>query len=76
MRIFVFTSLKDPDLLGFTHDAAGGNLPPAYAPWQPSTEGGAVLVGGDVGPVADGIRRDGFFIAVEEEAVRAAGKSH
>jgi hypothetical protein len=76
MHIFVFNSLKDPDVIGCSHDAAGRNLPVEYAPWEPAEAGGAVLVGGDVGPVSEAIERDGFFIAVEEEAVRSADKGN
>jgi hypothetical protein len=76
MHTYVFNSLTDHDVLGFTHNATGSNLPLEYAPWQLATEGWAVLVGGDVGPVAEAIRRDGFFVAIEEEAVRSAEKGH
>jgi hypothetical protein len=69
MRVFVFISTKDRDVLGFTAGQAGANLPPEYAPWTPATEGGAVLVHdaeseSDADIVLDGIRRDGFFMAV------------
>ena len=69
MRIFVFTSSKNCDVLGFTVDQAGANLPCAYAPWIAATEGGAVLVHdteneSDADIVLVGIRRDGFFMAV------------
>ncbi len=71
-----FKLCRDPDVLGFTCDATGGNLPLDYAPWQPSIEGDAVLVGGGVGPVAEAIWRDRFLIAIEEVAVQTAGKSY
>ena len=69
MRVFVFISTTDRDVLGFTADQAGANLPPEYAPWTPATEGGAVLVHNaedesDADIVLYGIRRDGFFMAV------------
>jgi hypothetical protein len=69
MRVFVFISAKDRDVLGFTADQAGANLPREYAPWTAATEGGAVLVRdaeseSDADIVLDGIRRDGFFMAV------------
>lgn len=56
-------------MLGFTADQAGANLPPVYAPWTAATEGGAILVHdaeseSDADMVLDGIRRDGFFMAV------------
>ena len=64
MIIFVFTSTRDRQLLGFTADQAGSILPPGYAPWEPAAEGGAVLVGGDTDPVSEAVRRDGVFLAV------------
>ncbi|WP_158933165.1 hypothetical protein [Acidisphaera sp. S103] len=65
MRIFVFISAKDPDLLGFTASQTAANLPRDYAPWTPAETGGAVLLGGgDSDPVVEAVRRDGFFIAV------------
>jgi hypothetical protein len=69
MRVFVFVSTKDQDVLGFTADQVGANLPREYAPWTAATEGGAVLVHdaeseSDADIVLDGIRRDGFFMAV------------
>ena len=69
MRVFVFISATDRDVLGFTADQVGANLPREYAPWTAATEGGAVLVHNaasesDTDIVLDGIRRDGFFMAV------------
>jgi hypothetical protein len=69
MRVFVFISTKDRDVLGFTANQAGANLPSEYAPWAPATEGGTVLMGdaeneSDADIVLHGIQRDGFFMAV------------
>jgi hypothetical protein len=69
MRVFVFISAKDHDVLGFTTDQVGVNLPREYAPWTAAAEGGAVLVHdaeseSDADIVLDGIHRDGFFMAV------------
>jgi hypothetical protein len=69
MKVFVFISAKDWDVLGFTADQVGANLPREYAPWTAATEGGAVLVHDaesetDADIVLDGIRRDGFFMAI------------
>src|ERR1700760_2427789 len=33
MKVYVFQSGKQPDLVGFTVDATGANLPPDLAPW-------------------------------------------
>jgi hypothetical protein len=65
-----FYSRVGPDILGFTHDTTGRTLPPEYAPWDCAAKGGAVLLGDDPNHVSDanivldGIRRDGFFLAV------------
>jgi hypothetical protein len=70
MQVFVFNSRVDPDLLGFSQDATGRNLPLEYSPWEPATEGGAVLLGDDADHISDAnvvlnaVRRDGFFLAV------------
>jgi hypothetical protein len=65
MRIFVFISAKDPELLGFTASQAAENLPGDYAPWTPAEAGGAVLLGGgDANPVVEAVQRDGFFLAI------------
>jgi hypothetical protein len=77
MRVFVFVSTKDPDLLGFTPCQAAENLPPDYGPWTPAEAGGAVLLGGgDANPVVEAVRRSGFFLAVggyeDEDFLRSA----
>jgi hypothetical protein len=65
MRIFVFVSTRDRDVLGFTPSQAAENLPAEYAPWEPAEAGGAVLLGGgDADPVTQAVGRDGFFLAV------------
>lgn len=70
MRVFVFISGRDRDVVGFTANQRGANLPPDYAPWNPAAAGGAVLLGDDADHVSDanivldGIRRDGYFLAV------------
>jgi hypothetical protein len=77
--IFVFVSSKDREVLGFTADQTGGNLPSGYAPWEPATGGGAVLVGSDdADPVTEAVRRDGFFLAVGgyEDEGRGASSVH
>jgi hypothetical protein len=66
VRVFVFRSIRDGDVLGFTPDQRGANLPAPYAPWHPAVEGGAILVGNDpdANTVLEAIRRDGFFLAI------------
>jgi hypothetical protein len=80
MRVFVFISTKDRNVLGFTANQSGSNLPPDYAPWEPAAPGGAVMVGSDpdAGVVQAGIRRDGFFLAVGgyEDEPRSQPRAH
>jgi hypothetical protein len=76
MRVFVFISTKDREVIGFTADQEGGNLPPGYGPWRSAAEGGAILLGGgDADPVTEAVSRDGFFLAVggyeDEPPIRA-----
>ncbi len=68
MRVFIFQSAKDGDIVGFSNEHTGGNLPDEFAPWE--RIGNAALASGDalsgVGPadqVMEGIKREGFFLA-------------
>jgi hypothetical protein len=62
MRIYVFVSDKDPDILGFTLDQTGGNLPDALAPWREDTVPGLVVTDCDDDPISEAVRRDGFSV--------------
>jgi hypothetical protein len=80
MRIFVFISSKDNEVLGFTNDQAGANLPPDYAPWEPATHGGAPLSADypddDARVVLEAVRIDGFCLTVggyEDEGLSMSG---
>jgi hypothetical protein len=76
MYIFIFNSRQDSGVVGFTPDVTGGNLPPEYAPWEPAKEGGAALIGKDIGPFGQGLSRDGYYIAVEREAIASFEMQH
>jgi hypothetical protein len=62
MRIHVFVSHEDPDILGFTSDEGGANLPDALGPWHKDAERG-VVIDRDDDPIAQVVRRDGFFVS-------------
>jgi hypothetical protein len=62
MRIYVFVSDKDPDILGFTLDQTGGNLPDALGPWHEDTMPGVVVTDRDDDPISEAVRRDGFSV--------------
>jgi hypothetical protein len=62
MRIYVYVSQQDPDLLGFTSDETGTNLPDERGPWCEELEPGVVVIDTDEDPIAEAVRRDGFCV--------------
>jgi hypothetical protein len=65
MRIYVFVSGTDPDLLCFTSDASGGNLPDDLGPWQQEVAPGMIVVGTDDDPIAEIVCRNGFCVLTD-----------
>jgi hypothetical protein len=63
MRIYVFVSENDPDLLGFTSDQTGANLPAEHGSWREEVEPGVVVIDIDDDPIAQVVRRYGFCIS-------------
>jgi hypothetical protein len=76
MYIFIFNSRQDSAVIGFTPDVTGGNHPIEYAPWKPAKEGGVFLIGKDITPFGQGLSRDGYYIAIEREAIASSGMWH
>jgi hypothetical protein len=72
MQIFIFGSTADVDVVAFTKDQSGKNLPSDFAPWQPL--GGSLIQSGDslagvsggADAVIEGAARDSFFLARSE----------
>jgi hypothetical protein len=62
MRIYVFASDTHPDVVGFTSNEVGANLPAALGPWREEAEPGVVVIDTDDDPIAQVVRRDGFFV--------------
>lgn len=81
MKIHLFRSLKEPDVFGFTGDAAGVNLPAELGPWTAAGAGGPLGTGpgdriisyGHSGPIFVAIQRDGFYVARSETLSRDVG---
>lgn len=63
MRIYVFVSESEPDILGFTSDKTGANLPAEYGSWREEAEPGVVVVDTDDDPIAQAVRRYGFCVS-------------
>jgi hypothetical protein len=63
MRIYVFASDRHPCVVGFTSDETGANLPTALGPWREEEEPGVVVIDIDDDPIAQAVRRDGFFVS-------------
>jgi hypothetical protein len=71
MPIYLFWSLRDLAIFGFTLEPAGRNLPTEFAPWSKNGDGAALRdVGADEksrsNAVVRAIYRDGFYLARTE----------
>ena len=56
MRIYVYVSQQDPDVLGFTSDETGANLPDGHGPWREEVMPGVVVIDTDDDPIAEAVR--------------------
>jgi hypothetical protein len=65
MRIFVYISENDPDILGFTSDETGSNLPHDLGPWGREEVPGIVILDTPGDPIAEAVRRSGFHLVIE-----------
>ena len=82
MVTFMFRSVKEPDVFGFTADASGGNLPGELGPWRRAGVGTAArsYAGGSLDglassdPVIKAVERDGFYLARSGLTISAAAK--
>jgi hypothetical protein len=82
MQVFIFSSEKDGDIVAFTEDPDGRNLPVELAPWH-ALSGSAMQirpgnrptgVSGNMDAVTDGIARDGFYLTrAEVQSTRRVG---
>jgi hypothetical protein len=63
--IYVFVSGKDPDVLAFTLNETGNNLPAALGPWYLETIPGIVVTDIENDPITDAVLRDGYFITTD-----------
>jgi hypothetical protein len=60
MKIYLFKSESRHQLIGFTTDSTGANLPVEFQPW---TKQCAAPIGHDhAGPIGDAIQRDGVYV--------------
>ncbi|PPQ29098.1 hypothetical protein CCS01_22615 [Rhodopila globiformis] len=88
MKVYIFQSGKEPDMVGFTVDAAGANLPTALAPWaawtawtaseeeaaiEASPEAPAPATAGASAAAMAVIERDGFYVARAETIAHMTG---
>jgi hypothetical protein len=65
MHIYVFISRKDPDVLAFTLNETGDNLPAALGPWYQESMPGVYVVGVENDPITEAVRQDGYCIAID-----------
>jgi hypothetical protein len=67
MRIYVYVSQQDPELIGFTADRAGANLPDKLRPWHQEELSGVVIVVIGVGddPITEAVRHNGYCMVTD-----------
>lgn len=66
MRVIIFKSEKNPQILAFTPDEDGCNLPAEHAPWRPlgghPDRASDYLSGLGCDPVVQGIIHRGYYM--------------
>jgi hypothetical protein len=62
MRIYVFVSRTDPDVVAFTLNETGDNLPATFGPWYQEAIPGIYVIDIENDPITEAVRRDGYFI--------------
>ncbi len=81
MRIYVFVSGKDPDVLAFTLNETGDNLPAALGPWCQEVIPGIYVIDIENDPISESVRlarplranRVTFLVTITYFAVEALG---
>jgi CheY-like chemotaxis protein len=69
MRIYVFASLTDPKIIGFTLDEAGDNLPRGLGPWNQEEIPGVIAITQVDDWISDKVERDGFCVVDEKSGI-------
>jgi hypothetical protein len=75
MRVYAYWSQADPDLLAFTADQTGQNLPVERGPWEMSNGGNPIVTGDGGDPVTTIIQNAGCFIATYKQVFVAKSRS-
>jgi hypothetical protein len=65
MRIYVFVSRKDPNVLGFTLNETGDNLPAALGPWYQEVIPGIRVIDVENDPISEAVRQHGYFVTTD-----------
>jgi hypothetical protein len=65
MRIYVFVSRKDPNVLAFTLDETGDNLPAALGSWYQEVIPGISVIDIENDPISEAVRQHGYFVATD-----------
>jgi hypothetical protein len=65
MRIYVYVSQQDRELVGFTSDEAGANLPDELGPWHQEELSGVIVIGVGDDPITEAVRHDGYCIVTD-----------
>jgi hypothetical protein len=70
VMIYLFQSEADQAVFAFTQDSTGRNLPPKFAPWKNSKQGGSLYLGvgessaqlGPGDPVLRAVETQGYYL--------------
>jgi hypothetical protein len=62
MRIYAFVSQTSPEIIGFTLDEAGDNLPRGLGPWKREEIPGIMVITEAGDPISAAVERDGFYV--------------
>ena len=68
MRIYVFVSRKDSNVLAFTLSETGDNLPAALGPWHQEVIPEINVIGIENDPISEAVRQDGYFIVTDRDS--------
>jgi hypothetical protein len=69
MRIYAFVSQTDPEIIGFTLDKAGDNLPRGLGPWKREEIPGIMVITEAGDWISDNVERDGFYVVDKPSSI-------
>jgi hypothetical protein len=69
VRIYVFASQTNPEIIGFTLDEAADNLPRGLGPWSREEIPGIMVITQADDSISNAVERDGFCLVGEQSGL-------